>query len=86
MARRLALASFVSAAIALAATQAATWKQVYTGAGGGWVGNVIFSPTQKGLAYLRTDIGGAYKLNSDGVSWAPLLDWVGDDHKNYWGV
>jgi hypothetical protein len=37
------------------------------------------------LAYARTDIGGAYRLNSDD-SWTPLLDFANDSTWNYWGV
>lgn len=82
---------------------------MYTGAGGGWVGNVIFNQVppvfylitssaeqiriyllclkkQKGLAYLRTDIGGAYKLNPSSGSWTPLLDWANTSQSDYWGV
>lgn len=36
-----------------------TWKPVHTGAGGGFVPNVIFNQKQKGLTFLRTDIGEA---------------------------
>lgn len=39
----------------------------------------------QGLAYLRTDIGGAYKLQADDT-WKPLLDWVDDSVWNTWGV
>lgn len=45
--------------------------------GGGFVPNIVFNPSQKGLAYARTDIGGAYKLNSDD-SWTPLVDFAND--------
>ena len=38
---------------------------------------IVFNPSQKGLAYLRTDIGGAYRLNSDD-SWTPLTDFAND--------
>ena len=37
------------------------------------------------MAYCRTDIGGAYKLNADD-SWTLLLDFVDHDRWNYWGV
>jgi hypothetical protein len=50
---RLAIASFVAAAIALAAADSYTWKNVVTGASGGWVGNVVFNPTKKGLGLCR---------------------------------
>lgn len=41
--------------------------------GGGFVPGIVFNPSLKGLAYARTDIGGAYKLNSDDT-WTPLTD------------
>ncbi|KAI0030869.1 glycoside hydrolase family 74 protein [Vararia minispora EC-137] len=79
------LAAF--AGIVHAASQAYTWKNVKIGewGGGGFVPSIVFNPSQKGLAYARTDIGGAYKLNSDD-SWTPLLDFANDSTWNYWGV
>lgn len=77
-----------SAAISIVAavsSQTYTWKNVKIGGGGGFVPNIVFNPSQKGLAFARTDIGGAYKLNSDD-SWTPLLDFVDDARWNYWGV
>ena len=78
----------ISAAATIAAavsSQTYTWKNVKIGGGGGFVPNIVFNPSQKGLAFARTDIGGAYKLNSDD-SWTPLLDFVDDARWNYWGV
>ncbi|KZV75593.1 carbohydrate-binding module family 1 protein [Peniophora sp. CONT] len=66
-------------------SQTYTWKNVKIGGGGGFVPDILFNPKEKGLAYARTDIGGAYKLNSDD-SWTPLLDFAGDSTWNYWGV
>ena len=65
--------------------QAYTWKNVKIGGGGGFVPGIVFNTAQKGLAYARTDIGGAYKLNADDT-WSPLLDFVGNANWNYWGV
>ncbi|KAJ8495839.1 hypothetical protein ONZ51_g1485 [Trametes cubensis] len=76
-----AVVSLVSAV----SSQSYTWKNVKIGGGGGFVPNIVFNPSQKGLAYARTDIGGAYKLNSDD-SWTPLLDFVDNARWNYWGV
>lgn len=70
---------------ALAASQAYNWKNVKIGGGGGFVPGIVFNPSQKGLTYARTDIGGAYKLNSDDT-WTPLLDFANDSSWNYWGV
>ncbi|KAF5377695.1 hypothetical protein D9615_005239 [Tricholomella constricta] len=66
-------------------SQTYTWKNVKIGGGGGFVPGIVFNPTEKGLAYARTDIGGAYKLNADN-SWTPLLDFADDARWNYWGV
>ncbi|KIP12012.1 carbohydrate-binding module family 1 protein [Phlebiopsis gigantea 11061_1 CR5-6] len=66
-------------------SQAYTWKNVKIGGGGGFIPGIIFNPSQKGLAYARTDIGGAYKLNSDDT-WTPLLDFADNARWNYWGV
>ncbi|KAF8167921.1 hypothetical protein B0H34DRAFT_37727 [Crassisporium funariophilum] len=66
-------------------SQQYTWKNVKIGGGGGFVPGIVFNPTQKGLAFARTDIGGAYKLNADD-SWTPILDFADDARWNYWGV
>lgn len=36
------------------------WTNVKVGAGG-YAPNIVFSPAERGLAYLRTDMGGAYR-------------------------
>ncbi len=66
-------------------SQTYTWKNVKIGGGGGFVPGIVFNPSQKGLAYARTDIGGAYKLNADDT-WTPLLDFADNARWNYWGV
>ncbi|KAH9944442.1 uncharacterized protein BXZ73DRAFT_87336 [Epithele typhae] len=78
----------VSAAITLVAavsSQTYSWKNVKIGGGGGFVPGIVFNPSEKGLAYARTDIGAAYRLNSDD-SWTPLLDFADDARWDYWGV
>lgn len=67
------------------AQQTYNWANVKIGGGGGFVPGIIFNPSEKGLAYIRTDIGGAYRLNSDDT-WTPLLDFVDNDRWAYWGV
>ncbi|KAI0321694.1 hypothetical protein OF83DRAFT_1161676 [Amylostereum chailletii] len=82
----LALTSASLPPLALAVSlQTYKWSNVKIGGGGGFVPNIVFNPSEKGLAYARTDIGGAYKLNSDD-SWTPLLDFANDTTWNYWGV
>lgn len=56
--------------MATAANAAYSWNSVQIW-GGGYVPGVTFSAS--GDAYLRTDVGGAYKLNADD-SWTPLND------------
>lgn len=54
-----------------------SWDNVRIGGGGGFVSGIVFHPTEAGLAYARTDIGGIYKLNSDD-SWTPITDGIAD--------
>ncbi len=54
--------------------------------GGGFVPNIIYNPTEEGLAYARTDIGGAYKLNKDTNRWECITDFVGNDDWNLMGI
>lgn len=69
-----------------AESQAYTWKNAVTGAGGGFVPGIIFNKKQRDLIYARTDIGGAYRWNSADNSWIPLLDFVGWDDWGKTGV
>jgi len=52
-----------------------TWTSVKWG-GGGYVNGLIYHPTSAGVLYARTDIGGAYRWNSNG-SWTPITDGLG---------
>ncbi|GKT43582.1 xyloglucanase [Colletotrichum spaethianum] len=79
--------SFLLAAAACVRA-ACTWKNVHTGGGGGFVPSIVFHPTEKGVAFARTDIGGLYRLNSDD-SWTPVTDANGFANNadwNRWGV
>ena len=66
------------AACAAPALAAFTWDNVHIGGGGGFIPGIVFHPTEKGLAYIRADIGGIYKLNSDD-SWTPVTDGIASD-------
>jgi xyloglucan-specific exo-beta-1,4-glucanase len=59
------------------------WKSVKVGAGG-FAPNIIFSRAEKNLAYLRTDMGGAYRWNEPSQSWVPLQDSISES--NYFGI
>ena len=37
--------------------------------GGGFVPGIIYNPTEQGLVYARTDIGGAYRLDRGTGRW-----------------
>jgi photosystem II stability/assembly factor-like uncharacterized protein len=62
-----------------------TWKSVVTG-GGGFVSGIIFHPVQKDIAYLRTDMGGAYRWNPAGKTWDCITDAFGKDESEYNGI
>ncbi|CZT51371.1 probable endoglucanase [Rhynchosporium secalis] len=78
-------AGLLSGSVEAVASQAFTWKNVKIGGGGGFVPGIVFNPSLKGLAYARTDIGGAYRLNADD-SWTPLMDSTNNSNWHNWGV
>jgi xyloglucan-specific exo-beta-1,4-glucanase len=81
----LALTSALPLVSSAVTNQKYKWRNVKIGGGGGFTSGIVFNPTEKGLAYARTDIGGVYKLNADD-SWTPLLDFADSPRWNYWGV
>lgn len=59
------------------------FKSVRTGAGGGFIVDVLFNPKQKDLIYAKADMGGVYRWNPANSTWTQLLNWVGPD---VWGM
>ncbi len=53
---------------------------------GGFIPGIVMHPTVKSLAYLRTDIGGAYRRDPGSDHWTPLTDWVGGRDSNLLGI
>jgi len=71
-----ALSAVLIGGIAVAAEEPTTayrWSNVTVG-GGGFAPGIVFSPAERGLAYLRTDMGGAYRWNATAKRWIPLED------------
>jgi xyloglucan-specific exo-beta-1,4-glucanase len=60
-----------------------TWRNVTVG-GGGFAPGIVFSAAARGLAYLRTDMGGAYRFDTKLARWVPLQD--GNAIGGYMGV
>jgi xyloglucan-specific exo-beta-1,4-glucanase len=50
------LTAALCAIVRPAAAEDYVWRDVKVG-GGGYIPNIIFSPVERGLAYLRTDMG-----------------------------
>ncbi|MGD1087910.1 MAG: cellulase [Verrucomicrobiota bacterium] len=61
------------------------WENVVIG-GGGFVTAIITHPTQKGLMYARTDVGGAYRWDDSTKRWIPITDWIGMADINLTGI
>nr|WSY51340.1 1,4-beta-glucanase [Streptomyces sp. NBC_00886] len=61
------------------------WRNAAIG-GTGFVTGVLFHPSVRGLAYARTDIGGAYRWDDRAARWTPLTDQLGWDDWNLLGV
>ncbi len=61
------------------------WRNVVIG-GTGFITGVLFHPSVRGLAYVRTDIGGAYRWDDRAARWTPLTDHIGWDDWNLLGV
>lgn len=67
------------------ASDSYTWGNV-TFEGGGFVDGIVPSRTQAGLVYARTDVGGAYRWDSTGGKWIPLMDWASENDQGVFGT
>ena len=59
------------------------WTNVKVGAGG-FIPGIVFSRVEKDLAYLRSDMGGAYRWDHDAQRWIPMHDDLGES--SYFGT
>ena len=61
------------------------WNNVAIG-GGGFVTGLVYHPAEQGLAYARTDVGGAYRWDGADKRWVALTDWIGAEDVNLTGI
>lgn len=61
------------------------WSNAAMG-GGGYITGIVYNPSEEGLAYVRTDIGGAYRFSSSDNRWIPITDHLGLDEWNLIGI
>ncbi|MDQ8201510.1 hypothetical protein [Pelagicoccus sp. SDUM812003] len=61
------------------------WASVRIG-GGGFVSAIIANPSEPGLIYARTDVGGAYRWDDSSATWIALNDWTSREDVGYLGV
>ena len=61
------------------------WRSVAIG-GGGFVSGLLFHPSERGLLYARTDVGGAYRWDAAQQRWIALTDWIGAEDENLMGI
>lgn len=62
-----------------------SWRNVQIN-GGGFITGIVYHPTQWGVVYARTDIGGAYRWDPGASSWTPLNDQLGRADEQLMGV
>ena len=65
--------------------EAYQWDNVRIG-GGGAVPRLVLHPKVKDLAYIGTDVGGAYRWDKNANKWVAILDWIGRDQNYQYGV
>ena len=68
-------AASVTLTVTAVAAPSYAWSNVKIVAGG-YVPGLYFHPTQQGLTYARTDMGGAYRWGPNDTQWVPLFDWI----------
>lgn len=74
---QLVLLAGVTAPVAATPSLAYSFRNVAIVAGG-FMPGVVYHPTTRGLAYIRSDMGGAYRLEANTRRWTPLLDFTRD--------
>lgn len=80
-------ACLLCAASAAAADDAVAYRyaSVRIG-GGGFVSGLLFHPSERGLYYARTDVGGAYRWDRASAQWVSVTDWIEAKDENLLGI
>ena len=68
-----------------AAAENYKWDNVAIG-GGGFVSGIVTSKSERGVVYARTDVGGAYRYDSQTGRWIALTDWLSQADVGLMGV
>ncbi len=61
------------------------WDNVAMGSGG-FVSGVIPSKSERGVVFVRTDVGGAYRYDDQTGRWTALTDWLSEADTGLMGV
>src|SRR4051812_47130613 len=72
----------LSSAACAGDTEPYVWRNVKVG-GGGFIPGIVFSRVEKGLAYLRSDMGGCYRWDDVAKTWIPMHDQLAES--SYFG-
>src|SRR5690349_349763 len=56
------------------AAQAYDWSSVAI-KGNGFIDGIVYSPAAPNVAYIHTDMGGAYRWDQGASKWQPMNDW-----------
>jgi xyloglucan-specific exo-beta-1,4-glucanase len=81
----LLLAAFGAGTAAAQNAAGYIWDIVPMG-GGGFVTGVYPAKTEQGMAYARTDVGGAYRWDKNAAKWVALMDWLPEADKGLMGI
>ncbi|MDQ1919206.1 exo-alpha-sialidase [Massilia pseudoviolaceinigra] len=82
----LVLATVLSAASACAQNAAGYKWDIVPMGGAGFVTGVFPAKTEQGMAYARTDVGGAYRWDKGAAKWVPLMDWMPEADMGLMGI
>ena len=61
------------------------WRSVQIN-GGGFITGIVPHPAARDLIYVRTDVGGAYRLDPASRHWVPITEWIHQDQWTLTGI